>query len=228
MVGQPPSVAAVFLTGAALLVAALVTILHFTGSPPPEDIPAPMHDPDIPGAVTDAPFGQAASFPFCAPTYGWDTLSRQLEYGDQPRNGTIALRVNPTAAANWTFIMDWSLTHYGVRLVQDADGIPVVNVPGPIANPEGEGWRRGQLNHDQVYLQDVSGNHIRFGTLYRVEVVAGAEDAESVILHELGHALGLNHVPNAGNVMAPGIGEVGLGIHDCHRLALALLKEAGP
>lgn len=63
-------------------------------------------------------------------------------------------------------------------------------------------------------------------------VVAGSYDFQSVALHELGHALGLGHIPadgnNPGNVMRPTImtGQV-LAINAVERAALAALYGAG-
>ena len=116
---------------------------------------------------------------------------------------------------------------YGLNITFVEPGTPEslpVNFPDSPApmGPSGQPYE-GLVDHDQlVILYPDDGSVYRTHTRYDVKLW-NPSHPDLVLLHELGHVLGLGHVSNLGNVMKDGDAE--LGVHDCSRWVLLHIHE---
>ncbi|HLF16087.1 MAG TPA: matrixin family metalloprotease [Candidatus Thermoplasmatota archaeon] len=131
--------------------------------------------------------------------------------------------------------LDWSLVNQrvidllGVRLVraEPAEDVLPIRFLDPVMT-DNDVVQYGLLNTDQFFLVDTAGNVIRWHTTYEIRVYhwEGA-DEERVVIHELGHALGLVHVLDEPNLMHTTYEATAWTLHECSRWLLLHVFPVG-
>lgn len=198
----------------------------------------------LPGEVTDAVFrGNPGGYTLneCEPAMAAKLLSPTLKWDPEAnRTWLLNVEVKPDAElsqVDWDAVNDITERLYGVHIVEsNTTGIPIllrdrttyevaqIGKSATPQEPEHPGpYEYGRVDTNRIGYLDDDGNLVAWGDSYQV-VVFGTdfEDMPYVLSHELGHAFGLAHIKNSGQVMF-GTTEDGrgIGLHDCHRLILS-------
>ena len=198
-----------------------VTAIAMEGdlSPPP----APTIT-DLPGAVLWTPTLSAKLTAVdpgaCQPALWLESMWPGFVFNkDVERTQPLTLRFalgNATGHVDADMVRFHAAWLYGLNIeyVPDdaADALHVYFNDEPTGYTAKGGPFEGVVDHDQVSLTYSKTNVQLLHTYYRIELW-NSTHTDMVLLHELGHATGLGHVSNPGNIMRDGA--AALGIQEC-------------